>query len=191
GVLVTAPPCPTVGRGVPNADRKKRCMLGALVSRTGMGPGLDNPHRDRCREDLPALPHEAQGDTRRIRFPVEHDFRLYPDIGMGSSFVNALLIPIGSRGDLHPFLGLGLALQASGHRVKMITNDYFAPLVRRLGLEFVELGDAEWYRESLNSSVDWDTIRGFKIFVAEWVQKFLRPLFETVPVHYIPGETVV
>jgi rhamnosyltransferase subunit B len=56
--------------------------------------------------------------------------------------MHALLVPVGSHGDVHPFLGLGHALRARGHRVTFLINEYFGPLVRGLGFEMVQLGEA-------------------------------------------------
>jgi rhamnosyltransferase subunit B len=50
-----------------------------------------------------------------------------------SAPLHALLVPFGSHGDVHPFLALGRALRARGHRVTLLINGYFGPLVRRLG----------------------------------------------------------
>ena len=34
-----------------------------------------------------------------------------------------LLVPVGSHGDVHPFVGIGRALRERGHRVTMITAE--------------------------------------------------------------------
>ena len=41
-------------------------------------------------------------------------------------------MPVGSSGDVHPFVGLGLALKRRGHSVTLITNGYFQPLAERV-----------------------------------------------------------
>ena len=60
--------------------------------------------------------------------------------------MNVLLIALGSDGDVHPFMALGLGLRARGHRVTMLANGHFEPVVRRAGLDFVELGTDEEFR---------------------------------------------
>ena len=52
--------------------------------------------------------------------------------------MNLLLLPMGSSGDVHPFVGLGLALKKRGHRVTIIANGYFKDMVLRAGLSFRE-----------------------------------------------------
>ena len=36
--------------------------------------------------------------------------------------MRVLLIPVGSHGDVHPFVGLGHALRARGHQVTFLIN---------------------------------------------------------------------
>jgi UDP:flavonoid glycosyltransferase YjiC (YdhE family) len=49
---------------------------------------------------------------------------------------NILLTTWGSHGDIDPFIGLGLALQARGHRASIATIDYFGSIVTSSGLGF-------------------------------------------------------
>jgi rhamnosyltransferase subunit B len=54
-----------------------------------------------------------------------------------------LMHPIGSHGDVLPFIGLGKALQARGHEVHMYVHAPFANQVREAGLAFTSLGEME------------------------------------------------
>ncbi|RGP74453.1 hypothetical protein FLONG3_6012 [Fusarium longipes] len=47
---------------------------------------------------------------------------------------------VGSRGDVQPFIALGVALKRYGHRVRLATHDTFADFVRSSGLEFYPIG---------------------------------------------------
>lgn len=51
-----------------------------------------------------------------------------------------LLLPVGSAGDVFPFIWLGRQLCARGHRVTMMTAGLFEEAARRAGLEFVGFG---------------------------------------------------
>jgi sterol 3beta-glucosyltransferase len=69
--------------------------------------------------------------------------------------MKALIVAVGSRGDVAPCTGLGQALRAAGHSVTVAAYKMFAGLVERSGLEFHELpGDprlleaAGWERGS-------------------------------------------
>ena len=53
-----------------------------------------------------------------------------------------ILNPIGSGGDVFPFLALGRELQRRKHHVGIMTNPIFQHDVGMAGLEFVSLGDA-------------------------------------------------
>lgn len=54
------------------------------------------------------------------------------------------ILALGSRGDVQPFVPLGQALQAAGHRVRVATFAEFATMVREAGLDFVPIqGDAQ------------------------------------------------
>ncbi|HVB37162.1 MAG TPA: glycosyltransferase, partial [Vicinamibacterales bacterium] len=58
-----------------------------------------------------------------------------------------LLTPIGSTGDVHPFVGIGRRLQARGHDVVVVTAEPFDALVRRAGLTFVPTSSFEDYQQ--------------------------------------------
>ena len=80
--------------------------------------------------------------------------------------MNFLLTPVGSAGDNYPFLGVGAALARRGHRVTVITNDHFAPVVRALGLDFVSVGTDDEYRRVIADPGIWHPRDGFKHIMA-------------------------
>jgi UDP:flavonoid glycosyltransferase YjiC (YdhE family) len=43
---------------------------------------------------------------------------------------------LGSLGDLHPCLALGMELRLRGHRIKIITTEFYRKKVQQAGLEF-------------------------------------------------------
>ncbi|MCC6607605.1 MAG: glycosyltransferase family 1 protein [Anaerolineae bacterium] len=47
-----------------------------------------------------------------------------------------VIIALGSRGDVQPYVALGKGLHAAGHQVRLMTHDAFEPLVTAHGLEF-------------------------------------------------------
>lgn len=53
-----------------------------------------------------------------------------------------LLTSWGSRGDLHPFLALGMGLLARGHKVTLVGNPDWEAETRAAGLRFVSSGEA-------------------------------------------------
>ncbi|GHO88396.1 glycosyltransferase [Dictyobacter formicarum] len=55
----------------------------------------------------------------------------------------------GSRGDVQPYIALGLGLQRAGYQVCMLTHSIFAPMIEQYGLEFAALsGDPRAIVES-------------------------------------------
>lgn len=53
--------------------------------------------------------------------------------------MRVLINAAGSRGDVAPYTGLGVALRRAGYDVTLAATDAFAPLVRNAGLEFRRL----------------------------------------------------
>jgi rhamnosyltransferase subunit B len=104
--------------------------------------------------------------------------------------MNVLLVPVGSAGDIHPYIGLGQALKERGHSVKVLTCGYFEPLVRRAGLEYVEVGTRDDYLRATNHPDLWDARKGFKVLV-QIVLPLLRTLYDRIAEHYVAGETVM
>ena len=91
--------------------------------------------------------------------------------------MNILLIPLGSAGDVHPFVGLGLALRARGHDVTLITGAYFEDLVRRLGMKMVPLGTAEEFETGINDPDLWHPRRGLELIVRKSLLPALAPVY--------------
>lgn len=104
--------------------------------------------------------------------------------------MKVLLTPIGSHGDIHPFVGLGMELARRGHDVTIIANPLFQPLIERAGLPFVPLGTAEEFREALENPLVWHPRDGFKLLLG-FMLKAMRPLYELIVQHHVPGKTVV
>jgi sterol 3beta-glucosyltransferase len=58
--------------------------------------------------------------------------------------MNILILALGSRGDVLPFVTLAGALQGAGHRVRVVTFEFFRELVEASGVEPLPVaGDAE------------------------------------------------
>ena len=93
--------------------------------------------------------------------------------------LHVALVPVGSYGDVHPFVGLGVRLLARGHGVTVITNDYFEPLVRDNGLGFVAGGTAADYRRVAANPDLWDGRKGFYV-IARNVMDMARPTYDAL-----------
>ncbi|MFN4243315.1 MAG: glycosyltransferase [Tepidisphaerales bacterium] len=85
-----------------------------------------------------------------------------------------VLATFGSHGDVHPFVGLGKALAARGHRVTVHTSGYFEPLVRRAGLDFSAVGTAEEFLREISNPLLWHPRRGYEHVFGRTVVATLR-----------------
>jgi len=72
----------------------------------------------------------------------------------------ALLLPIGSSGDVNPFVWMGRHLQERGYSVSVVANPYFARHVTTAGLDFIPLGTEEEYHALTNEAVIWHPRKG-------------------------------
>ena len=52
-----------------------------------------------------------------------------------------LILTIGSRGDVQPYVALGRGLQAAGHRVRLCTGELYADFVADYGLSYARMDD--------------------------------------------------
>jgi UDP:flavonoid glycosyltransferase YjiC (YdhE family) len=91
--------------------------------------------------------------------------------------LNVLLFALGSHGDVHPFVGIGLRLKERGHHVAVAANDYFKPLVDHAQLEFISIGTAEEYRSLATNPDLWNPFKGPQA-VFQGTARYLRPMYD-------------
>lgn len=104
--------------------------------------------------------------------------------------MNALLVAVGSHGDVHPFVGLGIRLLARGHRVTVVTNPHFAPMIERAGLGFLPLGTAEEYRRLAGDPDLWHPFKAFGV-VARAFMPYVRPTYDHVAGEFARDKSTV
>ncbi|KAF8890234.1 glycosyltransferase family 1 protein [Mucidula mucida] len=83
---------------------------------------------------LPDLPEEHAQEVKE--FAVEEDeleWRRFPSL-------NIVIMIVGSRGDVQPYIALGKRLIADGHRVRLASHETFRSFVNEHGLEFFDIG---------------------------------------------------
>ena len=110
--------------------------------------------------------------------------------------MHVIVVTIGSRGDIFPFIGLGRALQASGCSVHFVTAGNYRAAVTEAGLRFVELCDAATYeavrdlfehtpaRRDEMTPAQWDAARAFFSMAPEGA-------YRLVEANHVPGETIL
>lgn len=79
--------------------------------------------------------------------------------------MRVVCFPLGSAGDVFPFLGLAIQLRGRGHEVIVATNPHFEPQVRREGLAFEPIGTEEDYLRITRDPDLWHPRRGFQAIV--------------------------
>ncbi len=94
--------------------------------------------------------------------------------------MKAILVTFGSRGDVHPMLALGQALQARGHRAMVLTNPAFGDEVAQAGLEFVPVGTEDDYRHTVEHPKLWHPVDGLGVMWRYLLRPALRPTFEAL-----------
>jgi rhamnosyltransferase subunit B len=101
-----------------------------------------------------------------------------------------ILTPVGSAGDVHPFVGIGRALRLRGHEVIVLTAGPFAEVVRKAGLIFQEVASVEEY-DSVSKHPDlWHPRRGLRL-VLDSVAVMLRRSYERLEALQGPDRTVL
>lgn len=102
-----------------------------------------------------------------------------------------LIYAMGSAGDVHPFVGIGRALQDRGHEVVVITSAWFEEVVRRAGLGFRAMGTLADF-EKIQSDPDlWHPIRGLPSIIRTAVDPTYSFILESARDLHLPGHTVM
>jgi len=102
-----------------------------------------------------------------------------------------LIYALGSAGDVHPFAGIGRALQARGHEVFVITSPYYEDLVRRAGLGFRPLGSiADFERVQADPHL-WHPTKGLPSIIRNAVDPSYAPILEHARELHLPGRTLI
>ena len=93
--------------------------------------------------------------------------------------MRVLLIPVGSAGDVHPYVGLGIALRDRGHDVSIVTNAYFAPTVAAAGLRLVPWGTVDQYETVTGHPHLWHPRKGIGV-IGRMLLAGMPELYETL-----------
>src|SRR5262245_7783241 len=94
--------------------------------------------------------------------------------------MRVLLMPIGSSGDIYPYVRLGTELRNRGHQVTLAANEVFSSLANTADFGFVPLGSREDYERVVADPAIWDKRRGGVTFVRSLILPFMRPQYEAI-----------
>src|SRR5512137_2994904 len=101
-----------------------------------------------------------------------------------------LLVPLGSWGDVYPFVWLGKELAASGHEVVAITHPPFDDGFRQAGIRPLAFGTREEYDAILQDPDLWHPRKGFEL-VARHSQRVSQEVIPLIRVEADPGRTLL
>jgi rhamnosyltransferase subunit B len=89
---------------------------------------------------------------------------------------------MGSAGDVHPFIALGVALKARGHRATILTNPIFQELIEAQELGFLPVGSAEEAHAAIANPELWHLRKGFKV-IAQVIVPAIAEVFSLIERH--------
>ncbi len=101
-----------------------------------------------------------------------------------------LLTPVGSAGDVHPYLGIGRELRRRGHRVTLLASEPFLESAERAGVDFLACWSNEYVEKVLQHPDLWHPQRGMKVVMGA-VATSLRDTYEALLRLHEPGRTVL
>jgi rhamnosyltransferase subunit B len=96
--------------------------------------------------------------------------------------LHVLLPTLGSAGDVHPFIAIGLELKRRGHRATLLTNPLFQPLIERHGLGYLPVGSEAAARAAIGNPDVWHLRKGFAI-LAEVVGPAIEETYRLIERH--------
>lgn len=104
--------------------------------------------------------------------------------------LHVILTPVGSAGDVHPFIGIGRALRQRGHEVTVVVSEYFRKPAERAGLDVAAMGTVEDFEEATNDPDLWHPRRGVGV-VMKLVKKHMRQQYERIGEVFEPGRSIL
>ena len=101
------------------------------------------------------------------------------------------LCPVGSHGDVHPFVGLARTLAERGRDVTVVVSEPFLELVERCGLKSLMLGTRQEFDELANHPDLWHPLKGPAYVAKHGILPGMRRQFDLLKERYVPGETMI
>jgi rhamnosyltransferase subunit B len=102
--------------------------------------------------------------------------------GDRKSSLHVLLPTMGSAGDVHPFIALGAALKARGHRATILTNPIFQALIEAQGIGFLAVGSAAEANAVIANPELWHLRKGFKV-IAQLIAPAISQIYRLIEKH--------
>src|SRR5579871_1146379 len=94
--------------------------------------------------------------------------------------LDVLLPTIGSAGDVHPVIDLGIGLTLRGHRATVITHPLFEQQIRDAGLQFVGMGGHANVDELIRDPRLWHPTKAFGFIAEKAMIPNIEPLYRII-----------
>lgn len=105
--------------------------------------------------------------------------------------MKVILVALGSAGDVHPLVGLALALRARGHRPLLAASPVFRHLAAREKIPFEAVGTEEAFAEALHDPDIWHPLKAFGAVARRLILPSMLPVYELIARESGGGDTVV
>lgn len=101
-----------------------------------------------------------------------------------------LFTPVGSSGDVHPFLGIAQALHQRGHDVTVISAETFRRPAEQCGLHFIPALTDEEFQQLVSDPDLWHPRKGLRVILGSMAEH-LRSAYDRLREVYQPDRTVI
>lgn len=101
------------------------------------------------------------------------------------------MTPVGSAGDVNPFVALGVELRRRGHDVTIITSGPFRDTVASAGLEFESVLSTERFEEALGDPDLWHPIRGIRALFRLVDRSGMERLWTAIDDRWAEGRSIL
>ena len=95
-----------------------------------------------------------------------------------------VLASVGSAGDAHPYIAIGNALRARGHKVAFFTNHAHQPATQAAGLAYLPADDGNGgelaYAAALANPNLWHPVKGMGVLWHHLLAPSIAPLYRTL-----------
>jgi len=91
--------------------------------------------------------------------------------------MHAILVSIGTDGDIFPYVGLGAKLRAHGHNITLVASAHYEPLAVTQGFAFRALVSTQENQELFDHPDFWHPLKTAPLS-ARWGMRFLRRQYE-------------
>lgn len=95
-----------------------------------------------------------------------------------STKTELILANVGTFGDAHPFIAIGHAMLARGHKVSMFSNLEHRAAIESAGITFIETNAEIDYTGGIGNANFWHPIKGFGVYWRSMLVPSIIPLFQ-------------